>query len=403
MSATGFAINGRFYGQPLTGVQRYARQVAQAMDASLARQGHTAVVLTPRGVDVPAMTGLVHRPIGPGSGHLWEQTTLPVRWGGRLLNMCNTAPASRVDQVVCIHDVNVFKAPQSYSRAFRTVYRALLPLLASRVVRVATGSYDTVSKLAAHLPIRASDIAVLRSGHEHALAWDPRRSTLGDAPRARPYVLALGSRAKHKNIGLLISIAPALDALGLDLVVAGGSSGIFADVDEKTHPNMHRLASVSDDDIAYLMDHALCLAFPSFTEGFGLPIVEAMARGCPVVSSDRDSMPEVCGDAALLAAPDNAAAWAAHVSALAKSPDLRADLAGRGREQASLFSWKETAEGYLSLMQDPRASLFTRASGAVAAPAAEDGMSASVAPVPTGSTAALAGEPGPSSDTRGLA
>jgi GT2 family glycosyltransferase len=111
---------------------------------------------------------------------------------------------------------------------------------------------------------------------------------------------------------------------------------------------------VTDRDLAYLMDRALCLVFPSWTEGFGLPIVEAMAHGCPVVSSDRASMPEVCGEAALMAPPDDPAAWVRHVRALAKSPDLRQDLVGRGHERARLFSWANTAAGYVELMREPK-------------------------------------------------
>ncbi|MGI4766068.1 MAG: glycosyltransferase [Janthinobacterium lividum] len=364
-----FAINGRFFGQPVTGVQRYARNVVGALDAALARNGASAVLLTPAGVAVPCFAALEHSAGGPGSGHVWEQAVLPLRWPGRLLNLCNTAPAVRADQVVCIHDANVFRSPESYGRAFRTVYRSLLPLLASRSARIATVSRDAAKQIAAHLPVAERDIAVLPNGHEHALLWDPARATLpAGTGLDRPFVLALGSRARHKNLGLLLGLAPALDVMGVDLLVAGGGGAIFTGVAEAVYPNVSRLGTVSDDDLSLLMDRALCLAFPSITEGFGLPIIEAMARGCPVVSSDRASMPEICGEAALLASPDAPEAWLERIAALLGSDALRANLAGRGREQAKLFSWTGTAEGYRALMTDPLAVPRRGAAPATAAP-----------------------------------
>ena len=348
----GFAINGRFFGQPTTGVQRYAREVVAAIDGLLSAEGRHGTVLAPHGGDIPPMRAIDVRRAGPSGGHLWEQAVLPSRWRGPLLNLCNTAPVVRSRQVVCIHDANVFRMPESYGRSFRALYRTLQPLLARRSSRIATVSRDAARQLAGHLPIRAEDVAVLPNGHEHALRWDAGAATVFDArPQERPFVLLLGSRARHKNAGLILGLAEALDGLGLDLLVAGGGAGIFAADRLGDGPNVRWLGKVSDDDLALLFSRALCLAFPSFTEGFGLPILEAMALGCPVISSDRASMPEVCGDAALMASPDDPAAWLTHVEALVASPLLSEELRERGRRQAGRFRWAETARGYLDLFE----------------------------------------------------
>ena len=345
-----FAINGRFFSQPTTGVQRYAREVVAAIDGLLSAAGRHGTVLAPYGGEIPPMRAIDVRRAGPAGGHLWEQAVLPSRWRGPLLNLCNTAPVVRSRQVVCIHDANVFRMPESYGRSFRTLYRTLQPLLARRASRIATVSRDSARQLASHLPIRAEDVAVLPNGHEHALRWDAAAATVFDGrPQERPFVLLLGSRARHKNAALILGLAGAFDDLGLDLLVAGGGAGIFAADRLGDGPNVRWLGKVSDDDLALLFSRALCLAFPSFTEGFGLPILEAMALGCPVISSDRASMPEVCGDAALMASPDDPAAWLAHVTSLAGSPSLRQDLGDRGRRQAGRFRWAETAQGYLDL------------------------------------------------------
>jgi glycosyltransferase involved in cell wall biosynthesis len=360
-SIPSFGVNGRFLTQPVTGVQRYARNVLTAMNAALSDLGANAPIVAPLSAPDPGFSAMPLISAGPLAGHSWEQVVLPARWHGRLLNLCNTAPALKADQVVCIHDANIFVAPESYGPAFRTVYRALQLLLARRAARITTVSVDSARQIARYLPVRVEDIIVLPDGHEHALAWDPTLARIAPSliteaheGSERGFVLALGSHARHKNLQLLLDAAPALAEMGLDIVVAGGCAGIFAPETLSFAPNVKVVGDVTDHDLAYLMDRALCLLFPSWTEGFGLPIVEAMARGCPVVSSDRASMPEVCGDAALMAPPDNPAAWVHHVRALANSSDLRHDLVGRGRKQVQLFSWVDTAAGYLELMREPR-------------------------------------------------
>ncbi|PVE21802.1 glycosyl transferase [Microvirga sp. KLBC 81] len=361
MSTTAaFGVNGRFLAQPVTGVQRYARNVVTAIDKALSETGATAPIIAPHQATDPGLATMPLVKAGPFSGHVWEQIVLPAQWNRRLLNLCNTAPALKTDQIVCIHDANVFIAPDSYGPAFRTSYSSLQPLLARRAARITTVSVASAQQIAKHLPVRAADIAVLPNGHEHALAWDPAlariaRSVLNSAcdRSDRGFVLALGSRARHKNLRLILDAAPEFATLGLDVVIAGGGADIFAPEALQSAPNVKMMGYVTDHDLAFLLERAICLVFPSWTEGFGLPILEAMARGCPVVSSDRASMPEVCGDAALMAPPDDPAAWIRHVRRLAESPTLRQDLAGRGKERVRLFSWTATAAGYIELMHKP--------------------------------------------------
>lgn len=350
-----YGVNGRFLAQPVTGVQRYARNVLAEMDARLT-PGQAALIVPP-GTPDPGFPALPLVEAGRFGGHAWEQAVLPRAWPGRLLNLCNTAPVMHRDQIVCIHDANVFVAPDSYGRGFRTLYRTLQPLLARRAARITTVSAHSAREIAHHLSLNPADIPVLPNGYEHALAWDPALARAApealrarDGGEERPFVLALGSRARHKNLRLVHDLAPRLAERGLDVVVAGGAQDIFAREALDPAPNVRLLGMVSDHDLAYLMERALCLVFPSWTEGFGIPVVEAMARGCAVVSSDRASLPEICGDAALLAAPDDPAAFLRHIEALSGSETLRRDLVGRGRERVRRFSWAETASGYADLL-----------------------------------------------------
>jgi glycosyltransferase involved in cell wall biosynthesis len=357
------AINGRFLTHSVTGVQRYAHKVVAALDGLAPAEG--TVVFCPRTADDVEFARLQLAKGGHTTGHAWEQFELPrLCHGRRLLNLCNTAPAVKHDQIVCIHDANIFAAPGSYSYAFRFLYHRLQPVLARRSARITTVSHAAARQIARHLPVSLNDITVLPNGHEHALGWNPGLAKaapdlLQSRSAQRPFVLALGSRARHKNISLVIDIAPTLHEQGIDVIVAGGGEGIFTPEALNGQPNVHFSGRVSDDDLAYLLDRALCLVFPSLTEGFGLPIVEAMARGCPVVASNCASMPEVCGDAALLASPFDREEWVRHIGALQRSAALRDDLTSRGREQVRQFSWHSTATGYLDLLERPSADVAT--------------------------------------------
>jgi glycosyltransferase involved in cell wall biosynthesis len=346
-------INGRFLTQKTTGVQRYAREITGAIDDILHEEGRTGKIIVPTSDHpLPQFKALTVLPAGPGEGYVWEQITLPLRYREPVLNFCNTAPVIRSDQIVCIHDANIHRMPQSFSFLFRNTYRMLHPLLARRGMKVTTVSRYAADELAETLPVSRSDISIMPNGHEHALRWNVAASTIFDRfPTARPFILLLGNRAQHKNAKLILGLAADLDQMGIDLVVAGSSAGIFAATHAISAANIKPVGFVSDDDLAALFANALCLTFPSITEGFGLPIVEAMALGCPVISSDSSCMPEICGDAALLASPHDPEMWLKHIAALQSSPELREQLIARGRIQARSFSWRNSARGYLDLLQ----------------------------------------------------
>jgi glycosyltransferase involved in cell wall biosynthesis len=261
------------------------------------------------------------------------------------------APLAVQNQVVCLHDVNTFLNPESYSASFRLFYRLMLPMIVRRAARITTVSRFSARMIERHLGVTRSDIRVLGNGHEHALRWDASASSIFDVhPARRPYVLLIAHSAKHKNAGFIVGLAEALDNLGIDIWVAGASSSIFSAIGDKTASNVKRLGFVSDDDLAALYGNAMCLAFPSLTEGFGIPLVEAMALRCPIVASTRASMPEICGDAALLADPEDAEAWIAHFTELARSSTLRSELVDKGARRVLGFSWSRTARGYRDLL-----------------------------------------------------
>jgi glycosyltransferase involved in cell wall biosynthesis len=353
-----WSVNGRFLTQPVSGVQRYAREIVETLDRLIA-QGHplsrdlTVELLAPSGPVAPiALSSIKLRQTGKRGGHGWEQLVLPVAARGGLLSLGNTGPVAARRHIVCIHDMNTRLCPESYSAQFRALYRVLLPSLGRSAARIATVSHFSADQIAAFGIARRSKMAVIPNGHEHALRWTAQhsmRTELVDGPNT---ILVIGSAAPHKNIQLLLGMADQLAAAGLQLAIVGlADPRIFsAETPRTVAANIRWLGGITDAELAALLDDCLCLAFPSLTEGFGLPVLEAMARGCPVVVSDRASLPEVCGEAALYAAPADPDAWLAQFVALRADAGLRADMIERGRARARRFRWAKSAELYLKLM-----------------------------------------------------
>ena len=351
-----YAINGRFLTQPLTGVQRYATEVVRALDFLIAERRGGAEILTPRLEKAPRYAAITVSPSSVASGYIWEQCELPLRARRPILSLCNIGPLAASEQIVCVHDVNVFRCPESYSWFFRQTYRAFLPRLARRATRLTTVSQASRRELSQLFSLMEADIAVLPNGHEHVLDWRPEQSALRDAVNGlRRFVLLIGGMAFHKNFGRVLGLARALNTLKLDIVVVGGDASIFANAPRTGATNVHVLGRVSDDDLALLYKRALCLAFPSRFEGFGLPLLEAMALGCPVVTSPIPSSLEVCGESALFADADDDQSWLRSVERIARSADFHAELAERGRAQARTFSWRRSAQGYIDLIHGGRA------------------------------------------------
>ncbi|MBX9589745.1 MAG: glycosyltransferase family 4 protein [Hyphomonadaceae bacterium] len=311
----------------------------------------------------PALRAIQIHAAGAGGGHAWEQAVLPAHVGGGLLSLCNTGPLVLRKHIVCIHDANTRVHPASYSIAFRTLYRALLPALGTVASRVATVSHHSADQLVAFGISAREKILVAPDGHEHALRWSPAHSPATRQAAGPDTVVIIGSRAPHKNIGLIVGMAQKLNAQGLRVAVAGMSDArVFAASQADAEwPNVLWLGRLADGELAALLQESLCLAFPSFAEGFGLPALEAMTLGCPVVVSDQSSLPEVCGDAALYASPFDSDAWLACFLRLRSDVRLREELIARGRSRAALYSWRKSAETYLEAMSQVDAAARERA------------------------------------------
>ncbi|MEI7530053.1 MAG: glycosyltransferase family 1 protein [Elusimicrobiota bacterium] len=164
------------------------------------------------------------------------------------------------------------------------------------------------------------------------------------------YVLAVSSINPHKNFKLVVASMALLKDSGLSLVIAGGvNPRVFSGSGADFPANVKYAGYVSDGELKALYSGALCFVYPSLYEGFGLPPLEAMACGCPVVVSDRASLPEVCGAAAVYVDPGSAAGLVAAIEKIHSDPEVRRAMAETGRARAALFTWRRTAESLLAV------------------------------------------------------
>jgi len=301
----------------------------------------------------------------PGSGILPGLLTLgqvDIGWKANKLNLdlfhdpTGTAPLlfTHSSRVVTICDAFPFVQPHSSALLERVIYRYWLPRILPRIDSVITISQQSKSDIIHHLPLKSEKITVtpLAAGAK----FRPVPSTENEPILAQhevesPYILYVGSIEPRKNLVRLLEAYALLrdwsEEWGLVIVGARNfwkSTPVAEKVKQlKLEDCVHFTGYVPDKDLPVLYSAADLFVFPSLYEGFGLPVLEAMACGTPVVTSNSTSLPEVAGEAALLVDPYDVEAIAEAMMRVLSDPELAADLRQRGLARAKQFTWEKTA------------------------------------------------------------
>ncbi len=285
-----------------------------------------------------------------GNGHLWEQITLArAARGMRLINLCGSGPVMRRDQVVVIHDANIWDVPESFPAGYRRFHGVMRPLLARRVSRVATVSHAAAVALAPRLGIGVDRIAVVPNGAGHMVSTVPDTGALRRfGLSSGEYMLAVGNQSPNKNLARLVAAhAQVTTRAGggvPPLVIAGGVAPGVRAAGLAPRRGLQLLGRVSDGELRALYDGALAFLWPPLSEGFGIPPLEAMALGVPVAASRTSAMPEVLGDAPDWFDPlDENDMAEAIVRMITLSGPARAAMVERGRERARYWTWAKSA------------------------------------------------------------
>lgn len=351
-------INGRFLGQRVTGVQRYARETLFALDDLLAERavaGLRWTLLVPRGTPPPPLRHIAVETLGRLQGHWWEQTELAWRArSGLLVSFGFTGPWFTRRQIVTVHDAAVVRWPHSFSAAFAHGYRRLVRRIAARAPRTMTVSQFSAAEAVACFQAPRERLRVTCEGWQHLQRVTADDSVLDrHGLRGQRFALAVSSPTPAKNF---VVIARALEALGGQapccVIVGAADAAVFRHVDSSASATLRRVGYVSDAELKALYQHATCFVFPSLYEGFGIPPLEAMACDCPVIASAVPALREVCADAAVYFDPLRADELAERLRTLFADEPQRQRLREAGRRRLGRFSWQASAERHLAAIRE---------------------------------------------------
>jgi glycosyltransferase involved in cell wall biosynthesis len=346
------AISGR------TGIARYVDQLARALE----RQGTDLRRFAVGRRTYPAPPGTRRLPVPARLLTPWWRA---IRWpsaeqlagGGDVVHATGLlVPPARRPLVVTVHDIAAVLHPELHPPRQVRQSRAQLAAL-QRAATILAVSHATARQLA-QLGVSPERLVVAPLG----LTPLPEPAHVAGLPDR--YLLTVGETAPRKGYGVLLHALTLLDR-DLGLVMVGPAAG-----DERrlrrlasalqVSSRIRRMGTVTDAALAGLYRGALALCFPSAAEGFGLPVLEAMAASLPVIAADIPAVRELAGDSALYVDAEDAAAWAQAIDGLAHDSPLRQRLAGTGRARAASYTWERTATATLEAY---RLALETACSG----------------------------------------
>jgi len=372
------AIDARMCAYRQGGIASYTERLATALAPELAARNHTFIVgYARRGLPVLPRDAPAGQPrLWTPPHHRWERQTLPIevlRLRPALVHSPDFIPIiGPWHTVATIHDLDFVRHPDRltpdaqryYGQVARAVHRADAIIAVSRATRD-----DLVSLLG----VDAGAITVIHEAADPLFrplgTGDAKLETYNGMGIPSRYFLMFGTIEPRKNHDTLLDAYAAYrhtTAEPAGLVVAGSEGWNAAGTTKRLReePGVVWLGSVTPQILRALYHGAVALLLPSWDEGFGLPVVEAMASGTPVVVSTARALIEVAGGAALIAAPDDARAWVAAMTTLDQEPSRRGELRAMGYRQAARFSWTraagETAALYDRALAAPRHGMRRR-------------------------------------------
>lgn len=360
-------IDGRAFTSPAPGIRRYVEGLVPALLAL--SDAPEIVALGGRRESLPAgVSSVAERPHPPTNAG-WTLVGLPVAAREAAVDVVHapayTAPFwSPAPVVLTIHDVSYERNPAWYPYRRDWLRRAFYRRSARSARHVITCSWFSASEISALYGLSSDGMTVVPLGVSPAFGADPGELRL-PAPVTTPFLLHVGDLHERRNLAVaveaLLAARRAGPAADLSLVLVGTDRGAGRDLHARAERGgapdaVVSLERVDERTLRLLYRCASALVYPSRYEGFGLPVIEAMACGTPVIASRAASIPELAGDAAILLDPDDAGGWRDAVQRVVADPALREDLGARGAARAALFTWTRTARATMDVYRKAAAA-----------------------------------------------
>lgn len=346
-----FLIDGRFLESMSTGIDRYAAETIKELDKICA--GKDIRILAPntaKNVKSPGGKMLSQlkniRVIYARRGRYWTQITFALyarAIAAVPINMCNEVSTLAPRGIVCLHDVCYMDCPDMFSEEEVEWFLALYKRIAKKAKVIITVSEFSKERILKMLGNRRNDIKVVVAGNgwQHFDRIEPNEyifDKLRNIERGT-YYFTLSSANKNKNLDWIIQ---ASQYNLKDEFVIGGRN-LDRVIEFEKYPNVYYAGAVTDEESKALMKHCKAFIFPSFYEGFGIPPLEAMSAGAPVIISDRASLPEVFGGSAHYVDPNNPAVNFDRI--LSESTEPAENVLDK-------YSWSKTAKRVLSVISE---------------------------------------------------
>ncbi len=266
-------------------------------------------------------------------------------------------------RIITVHDLNFHYYPQFLTAESKRYYADQIAWAVQVADHISADSEATRQDLIEILRVPPDKVTTIHLAanplYERAYGVTAVNETLQQHNLPRGFILFVGTLEPRKNLPMLLRAYAMMrreTAVDVPLVLIGSKGWIYDEIFATIEAldlrdQVHHLSGIYDEQLVHLYTGAGVLVTPSHYEGFGLPALEAMHCGCPVIVSNRGSLPEVAGIAGLLLDPDDEAAWAYHMAQVLLSSELREKMVANGRIQAKKFSWQKTAMATLNLYQ----------------------------------------------------
>lgn len=344
-------INGRFLTQKLTGVHRFAFEMCKA----LKRLGVDFVVIAPKNVISSYKCDFEVKTIGKTTGHIWEQMELPLYMRKEykntlLVSFTGLGPVFRKNHISTIHDLAFIVNPAWYSKTYTFYYKLMTPILARNAKKIITVSNYSKREISKIYPVLKDKIYVIYN----ALSDMFTSIKVSESKPVEEYVLTVSSMDPRKNFPRLVEAFMRMDKVPHKLYIIGGRPANFEEIkfSNYSEDKIKFLGYVSDEKLVEYYKNASLFVYPSLFEGFGIPPLEAMSQGTPILLSDIEVLREVSGDTAFYCDPYNVDDIAEKISYILLNANEVEEKKKGYAEQLARYSWDISASKLMNLIKE---------------------------------------------------